>query len=75
VPSLVPIAPAPGRTVVSSLTELQATPEGISLRRSWGLAPALALRRRLRLGRESRATGRCACPPTTRSPGCRCAQD
>jgi HAD superfamily hydrolase (TIGR01509 family) len=74
VPSLVPIAPAPGRTVVGSLTELQATPEGISLRRSGGLAPAPALRRRLRLGRESRAAGRCACPPTTRSPGCRCAQ-
>ena len=32
VPSLVPIEPAPGRTVVRSLTELQATPEGITLR-------------------------------------------
>jgi HAD superfamily hydrolase (TIGR01509 family) len=30
VPSLVPIHPAPGRTVVSSLTELRATSEGIS---------------------------------------------
>jgi len=32
VPSLVPIGPAPGRTVVRSLTELRATPEGISVR-------------------------------------------
>jgi HAD superfamily hydrolase (TIGR01509 family) len=32
VPSLIPIEPAPGRTVVASLTELRATPEGISLR-------------------------------------------
>ena len=31
VPSLVPIEPAPGRTVVGSLTELQATPEGITV--------------------------------------------
>jgi HAD superfamily hydrolase (TIGR01509 family) len=34
VPSLLPIAPAPGRTVVSSLTELRATPEGIALTRA-----------------------------------------
>ncbi len=33
VPSLVAIEPAPGRTVVRSLTELEATPEGISPRR------------------------------------------
>lgn len=33
VPSLVPIDPAPGRTVVGSLAELRATPRGISLRR------------------------------------------
>jgi HAD superfamily hydrolase (TIGR01509 family) len=33
VPSLVPIEPARRRTVVRSLTELRATPEGISLRR------------------------------------------
>ena len=32
VPSLVPIGPAPGRTVVRSLTELRATPEGIAVR-------------------------------------------
>ncbi len=32
VPSLVPIGPAPGRTVVRSLTGLQATTEGISVR-------------------------------------------
>ena len=31
VPSLVPIEPAPGRTVVGSLTELRATPEGITV--------------------------------------------
>jgi len=44
VPSLVPIDPAPGRTVVRSLTELQATPEGIALRsgRPLGLAPPAA---------------------------------
>lgn len=33
VPSLVPIEPAPGRTVVRSLTDLEATPGGISPRR------------------------------------------
>jgi HAD superfamily hydrolase (TIGR01509 family) len=33
VPSLVPIEPAPGRTVVRSLTELRATPGGVSVRR------------------------------------------
>ena len=32
VPSLVPIEPAAGRTVVRSLLDLRATPEGISLR-------------------------------------------
>jgi HAD superfamily hydrolase (TIGR01509 family) len=32
VPSLVPIEPAPGRTVVRSLLDLRATPDGISLR-------------------------------------------
>ena len=32
VPSLIPIGPAPGRMVVGSLTELRATPEGISVR-------------------------------------------
>jgi HAD superfamily hydrolase (TIGR01509 family) len=32
VPSLVPIEPAPARTVVRSLTELRATPEGIVVR-------------------------------------------
>jgi len=32
VPSLVPIEPAPGRTVVRSLLDLRATPEGIFLR-------------------------------------------
>ena len=32
VPSLVPIPPAPGRTVVRSLLDLRATPDGISLR-------------------------------------------
>ena len=32
VPSLVPIDPAPGRTVVRSLAELTATPEGVSVR-------------------------------------------
>jgi HAD superfamily hydrolase (TIGR01509 family) len=37
VPSLVPIGPAPGRTVVRSLLELQAAPGGLSLRRC--LAP------------------------------------
>jgi HAD superfamily hydrolase (TIGR01509 family) len=31
VPSLVPIEPAPGRTVVRSLTELRVTPDGISV--------------------------------------------
>jgi HAD superfamily hydrolase (TIGR01509 family) len=31
IPSLVPIHPAPGRTVVRSLTELRATPEGIAV--------------------------------------------
>ena len=31
VPSLVPIDPAPGRTVIRSLTELRATPEGIAV--------------------------------------------
>jgi HAD superfamily hydrolase (TIGR01509 family) len=34
VPSLVPIAPAPGRTVVRSLLDLQADPAGIRLRRA-----------------------------------------
>jgi beta-phosphoglucomutase-like phosphatase (HAD superfamily) len=33
VPSLVPIARAPGRTVVRSLLDLQAGPEGVSVRR------------------------------------------
>jgi HAD superfamily hydrolase (TIGR01509 family) len=33
VPSLVPIEPAPGRTVVCSLLELRAGPDGVSLRR------------------------------------------
>jgi beta-phosphoglucomutase-like phosphatase (HAD superfamily) len=32
VPSLVPIAPAPGRTAVRSLLDLQAGPDGISVR-------------------------------------------
>jgi HAD superfamily hydrolase (TIGR01509 family) len=32
VPSLVPIEPAPGRTVVHSLAELRATPSGVSVR-------------------------------------------
>jgi beta-phosphoglucomutase-like phosphatase (HAD superfamily) len=32
VPSLVPIEPAPGRTVVRSLLDLRATPDGISIR-------------------------------------------
>ncbi len=32
VPSLIPIDPAPGRTVVRSLAELTATPEGVSVR-------------------------------------------
>jgi HAD superfamily hydrolase (TIGR01509 family) len=32
VPSLIPIEPAPGRMVVRSLTELRATPEGVSVR-------------------------------------------
>jgi HAD superfamily hydrolase (TIGR01509 family) len=32
VPSLVPIGPAPGRIVVRSLTDLRATPEGITVR-------------------------------------------
>ena len=32
VPSLVPIDPAPGRTVVRSLAELTATPDGLSMR-------------------------------------------
>jgi HAD superfamily hydrolase (TIGR01509 family) len=32
VPSLVPIEPAPGRTVVRSLAELRAGPEGVSVR-------------------------------------------
>ena len=32
VPSLVPIEPAPGRTVVHSLAELRAAPEGVSVR-------------------------------------------
>jgi HAD superfamily hydrolase (TIGR01509 family) len=38
VPSLVPIGPAPGRTVVRSLTELGATPGGIVVRT--GLPPS-----------------------------------
>ncbi len=33
VPSMVPIAPAPGRTVVRSLLDLQANPTGLSVRR------------------------------------------
>ncbi len=32
VPSLAPIEPAPGRTVVHSLAELRATPSGVSVR-------------------------------------------
>jgi len=40
VPSLVPIDPAPGRTVVRSLTELRATREGIVLRSGRPLEPA-----------------------------------
>jgi HAD superfamily hydrolase (TIGR01509 family) len=32
VPSLIPVQPAPGRTIVRSLTELQAGPEGVSVR-------------------------------------------
>ena len=32
VPSLIPIGPAPGRTVVRSLLDLRVTPDGISLR-------------------------------------------
>jgi HAD superfamily hydrolase (TIGR01509 family) len=38
VPSLVPIGPAPGRTVVRSLLELTAGPDGVSVRRQ--AAPA-----------------------------------
>jgi len=82
VPSLVPIEPAPRRTVVRSLAELRATPDGIAvLARGThppgpplgGLAPEPPLRSRPRL--QYRAAGRCACPPITRSPGCRCARD
>ena len=80
VPSLVPIAPSPGRTVARSLLDLQADADGVSVRRaghptaeSGGLAPERALVSRLRLSR--RTTGRRACPPTTTSPGCRCARD
>ena len=40
VPSLVPIEPAPGRIVVRSLLELQAGPDGISLRSPGGLGLA-----------------------------------
>jgi hypothetical protein len=32
VPSLIPIEPAPGRTVVGSLADLRADPGGVSLR-------------------------------------------
>jgi HAD superfamily hydrolase (TIGR01509 family) len=39
VPSLVPIESAPGRLVVRSLTELQATPEGISVLAPGGRPP------------------------------------
>ena len=82
VPSLVPIEPAPGRTVVRSLLELQgragrgiaaearARASSTSIR---GLAPEPARRSPLRL--QYRAAGRCACPPINRSPGCRCARD
>jgi HAD superfamily hydrolase (TIGR01509 family) len=35
VPSLVPIRPAPGRTVVPSLLDLTASADGISLREDW----------------------------------------
>ena len=45
-PSLIPIGPAPGRTVVRSLTELRATPEGIKSAlppggepQRWGASP------------------------------------
>ena len=79
VPSLVPIEPAPGRTVVA-LARSTCGPMPPAYRsvpqpdpRIGGLAPALARAIRPRLGQEPRGGG--ACPPTTRSPGCRCAGD
>jgi HAD superfamily hydrolase (TIGR01509 family) len=77
VPSLIPVEPAPGRMVVRSLTELRATPEGVSVRPRppslGGLAPEPGDQIPPRL--PKRAAGRCACPRTTRSPGCHCAGD
>jgi HAD superfamily hydrolase (TIGR01509 family) len=55
VPSLVPIEPAPGRTVVRSLLDLRADASGITIR---GLAPALARAIRPRLGLKPRGGAR-----------------
>ena len=79
VPSLVPIEPAPGRTVVRSLGR----PAGRCLRdalrasaspRIRGVSPSARARRYDLDSDKSHGEVR-ACPPTTRSPGCRCAED
>jgi HAD superfamily hydrolase (TIGR01509 family) len=73
VPSLVPIEPAPGRTVVRSLLDLRADASGISLRES-GVSPS-ARHAGDDLDSDMSHGEVRACPPTTRSPGCRCAAD
>jgi HAD superfamily hydrolase (TIGR01509 family) len=62
VPSLIPIEPGPGRTVVPSLADVRASAAGVSLRIPalpliGGLAPEQARRGGLRLGTEPRGGG------------------
>ena len=88
VPSLVPIEPAPGRTVVRSLLDLRADASGISVLAGtprtprpgdlpgppWGVSPS-ARHAGDDLDSDMSHGEVRACPPTTRSPGCRCAAD
>jgi HAD superfamily hydrolase (TIGR01509 family) len=76
VPSLVPIPPAPGRTVLPSLCDVKVTARGLEVAGDGaeirGLAPASPALSGLRLGCQKRGEVP-ACPPMTRSHGCRCA--
>jgi HAD superfamily hydrolase (TIGR01509 family) len=72
IPSLLPIPDGPGRTVLRSLLDLRAAPDGlfpVSGGLTRGIAPGLTGAFRPRMG-ETRG-GACGCPTTTRSPGCR----
>ena len=78
VPSLVPIEPAPGRTVVRSLLDLRRHPRGhlppagLPSPANPGVSPS-ARRAGYDLDSDKSHGEVCACPPMTRSPGCRCA--